>query len=123
MFASEVKKYVVRLSTEQREALEALIDKGKHRAAQVLKARVLLKADVARTGKGWSDGRIVRVLHTSRSTVFRTRRRLFEDGFDAVLTRRRSSKTAARRGFDRAGTRQWQSVNQANQTAGTNRSG
>ena len=41
-----VKKYVVRLSGEERERLETLIRKGKTPARRVLKARILLKADV-----------------------------------------------------------------------------
>src|SRR5262249_48695580 len=41
-----VKKYVVRLSGEERERLETLIRKGKSPARRVLKARILLKADV-----------------------------------------------------------------------------
>jgi hypothetical protein len=40
-----VKKYVVRLSGEERERLETLIRKGKTPARRVLKARILLKAD------------------------------------------------------------------------------
>src|SRR5216684_3145995 len=50
-----VKKYVVRLSGEERERLEALIRKGKSPAQRLLKARILLKADVSEAGEGWSD--------------------------------------------------------------------
>src|SRR5262245_44416137 len=39
--------YVVRLSGEERERLETLIRKGKSPARRVLKARILLKADVS----------------------------------------------------------------------------
>src|SRR5262249_22111382 len=49
-----VKKYVVRLSGEERERLETLLRKGKSPARRVLKARILLKADVSEAGKGWS---------------------------------------------------------------------
>src|SRR5215475_12653525 len=42
-----VKKYVVRLSGEERERLETLLRKGKSPARRVLKARILLKADVS----------------------------------------------------------------------------
>ena len=41
-----VKKYVVRLSREERERLETLIQKGKSPSKRLLKARILLKADV-----------------------------------------------------------------------------
>ena len=46
-----VKKYVVRLSGEEREQLEALIRKGKSPARRLLKARILLKADVSEAGE------------------------------------------------------------------------
>ncbi len=42
-----VKRYVVRLSAEEREQLEALIRKGKSPARRLLKARIWLKADVS----------------------------------------------------------------------------
>jgi hypothetical protein len=97
-----VKKYVVRLSPEEREMLESLIHKGKRPASQVLKARILLKADISEAGDGWSDGRIVAALDTSLSSVFRTRQRLVEEGFDAVLNRKHSPNSARRRIFDGA---------------------
>ena len=57
-----VKKYVVRLSGEERERLEALLRKGKSPAQRLLKARILLKADVSESGEGWSDSRIIKAL-------------------------------------------------------------
>jgi transposase len=97
-----VKKYVVRLSKDERSALEDLISKGKHPAATILKARVLLKADVSDAGEGWSDSRIVKALDTSVATVARIRQRLVEDGLDAVLTRKHSPNSARKRVFDGA---------------------
>ena len=55
-----VKKYVVRLSGEEREHLEALIRKGKSAAQRLLKARILLKADISEAGEGWSDSQIIK---------------------------------------------------------------
>ena len=83
-----VKKYVVRLSGEERERLETLIRKGKSPARRVLKARILLKADVSEAGKGWSDNRIIEALETSPSMVYRVRKQLVEEGFEAVLSRK-----------------------------------
>ena len=80
-----VKKYVVRLSGEEREQLEALIRKGKSAAQRLLKARILLKADVSEAGEGWSDNRIIKALETSASMVYRVRKQLVEEGFEAVL--------------------------------------
>ena len=57
-----VKRYVGRLSAEEREQLEALIRKGKSSAQRLLKARVLLKADISEAGEGWSDSKIIAAL-------------------------------------------------------------
>jgi Homeodomain-like domain len=102
MSENAVKKYVVRLSQAERETLEAFIRTGKRAAAQVLKARILLKADVSEAGEGWSDRRIVTALDTSLSTVLRTRQLLVEEGFEAVLRRKQSPNSARRRIFDGA---------------------
>src|SRR5215831_3125092 len=47
-----VKKYVVRLSGEERERLETLIRKGKSPARRVLKARILLRPMSRKLAKG-----------------------------------------------------------------------
>jgi transposase len=96
------KKYVVKLSAEERDRLEALIHKGKHSAQLLMKARILLKADVSEGGQGWSDSRIARALDTSIATIGRTRQQLVEEGFDAVLTRKHSPASARARVFDGA---------------------
>jgi hypothetical protein len=80
-----VKKYVVRLSGEERERLETLIRKGKSPAQRLLKARILLKADVSEGRDGWSDSQITKALETTPSLVHRVRKQLAEEGFDAVL--------------------------------------
>jgi hypothetical protein len=71
-----VRKYVVRLSGEERERLAALLGKGKNPARRLLKARVMLKADVSESGEGWSDSRIIKALETSVSMVSRVRKQL-----------------------------------------------
>ena len=71
-----VKKYVVKLRAEEREQLNTLIRTGKHRARQLRKARILLKADVSEAGEGWSDSQIAIALDTTVNTVARTRQRL-----------------------------------------------
>jgi Homeodomain-like domain len=94
-----VKKYVVRLSGEERERLETLIRKGKSPAQRLLKARILLKADVS-AGEGWSDSRIIKALETSVSMGYRARKQLVEEGFEAVLSRKQRATPAVARIFD-----------------------
>jgi hypothetical protein len=52
---SVVKKYIVKLSPEEREQLTELIQKGKAAARKLLRARILLKADTSDEADGWSD--------------------------------------------------------------------
>jgi hypothetical protein len=95
-----VKKYVVRLSEEERAQLEALIGKGKSAARRLTKARILLKADVSDAGEGWSDGEIVRALGVSICLVQRTRRQLVEAGLEAALNRKPRATPAVAPIFD-----------------------
>ena len=97
-----VKKYVVRLSAEERAQLDELIRKGKRCAQLLTKARILLKADVSELGEGWSDSRIAAALDTSIATIERTRRQLVEEGFEAVLRRKYNPNSARPRIFDGA---------------------
>ena len=95
-----VKKYVVLLSGEERERLEALLRKGKSPARRQLKARILLKADVSELGEGWSDSRIIKALETSASMIYRVRKQLVEEGFEAVLSRKRRATPPVPKIFD-----------------------
>ena len=83
-----VKKYVVRLSCGERSLLETMIRKGSNPAQRLRKARILLKADVSEAGEGWSDNQIIEALATSASMVYRVRKQLVEEGFEAVLSRK-----------------------------------
>jgi len=97
-----LKKYIVRLSDDERAELNALIDKGKHPARKLLKARILLKADASAAGPGWADGDIAAALETSIDTVAKTRQQLVEEGLEAALTRKHSPASARPRIFDGA---------------------
>jgi transposase len=95
-----VKKYVVRLSEDERKQLNEMIRKGKSSAQRLMKARILLKADVSDAGEGWSDSRIVEALDTSATTVYRARQQLVEEGFEAVLSRKQRAKPSVPPIFD-----------------------
>lgn len=92
------KKYVVRLSAEERERLHTMIRTGKRAAQMLMKARILLAADV--DGPALSDGRIVERLGTSRSSVERVRQRLVEEGLEAALVRRTQERPSRTPIFD-----------------------
>jgi len=94
-----VKRYVVRLSAQEREQLQALVRRGKGPARRLLKARILLKADVSEGGPG-SDSKIIAALDTSASMLYRVRKQLLEEGFEAVLSRKQRATPAVARIFD-----------------------
>ena len=52
-----VKKYVVKLSAEERNRLESMVRAGKNLAQILTRARVLLKADVSEAGEGGATAR------------------------------------------------------------------
>ena len=83
------KKFIVELDTTERERLNALVSKGKAPAKTILKARILLKADVAEGSPGWLDAQIVEALDSNLTMVSRVREQLVTEGLDAVLTRKK----------------------------------
>jgi Homeodomain-like domain len=83
------KKFIVKLSCEERAQLTRLISKGKAAAKTVLKARILLKADQGVAGESWADEKICDALDTNVSMVSRVREKFVNQGLDAVLTRKR----------------------------------
>jgi transposase len=79
------KKYIVRLSSEEREQLLSLVRKGKVAARKQLRARILLQADQGELGPAACDEEIAGSLETSVRTVERMRQRLVEEGLPAAL--------------------------------------
>ena len=95
-----VKKYVVRLNGDEREQLAALTRKGRGPAQRLMRARILLKADVSDAGNGWSDNQIIEAFVASASMVYRVRKQLVEDGLKAVLSRKPRAAPAVPKIFD-----------------------
>ena len=95
-----VKKYVIKLSEAERSHLQGVINKGKSPAKRLLKARILLKADVGAHGEGWSDGRIMDALDTNKSMVTRVRQQFVEEGLEAVLSSKQRAAPAITPIFD-----------------------
>ena len=60
----------------------------------------MLKADVSQASDGWSDSRIIKALETSPSMVYRVRKQLVEEGFEAVLSRKQRATPAVAPIFD-----------------------
>jgi Homeodomain-like domain len=82
------KKFVAEFSAEERAAERSDLQR-QGSAKVILKARILLKADKAEGGAGWSDDDVCRALDTNVTMVQRVREKLVTEGLDAVLTRKK----------------------------------
>lgn len=80
------KRYVVKLTNQQRERLLKLLRSGTAPARTLNRARILLKADADGPDR-WTDERIAQALDTSVATVGRARKRFFRQGLEAALER------------------------------------
>jgi transposase len=64
------------------------------------RGRILLKADQSDNGPGWPDGSISEALDVTVQTIERVRKQLVEEGFDAVLSRRKYTQKVSRKKID-----------------------
>jgi transposase len=95
-----LKKYVVTLTAEERQALSELITAGKAAAQKLTHARILLKSDAAAGGPAWPDQRIAEALEVSTATVERVRQRFVEQGTEAALVRKKQARPSRERALD-----------------------
>ena len=76
---NSVKRYVVRLSADERERARSADPERKEPGTTAAES-----ADIAEgrceAGEGWSDSRIIKALETSVSMVYRVRKQLVEEG-------------------------------------------
>ena len=92
-----MKTYRVTLKPEERVDLERMMRTGKAAATKLTHARILLLADETPGGPARSDGQIIEALEVSKNTVCRVRERFVEQGLEAALVRKPSSRTYARK--------------------------
>ena len=88
------KKYIMRLSDEERRELSEVVRKFKGTSEKVRRAQILLKADVA--GANWMDRQIAEAFGCRTKTVENVRQRLVERGFKQSLNgaKRAASSTS-----------------------------
>ena len=81
------KKYIVRLSDQEREQLKVVISKLSGSSQKVRRANILLIADT--NGPAWTDHQIAAAYHCRTKTVENVRQRLIERGFEETLQGRK----------------------------------
>lgn len=77
------KKFIVRLSDEERGVCQEIIKKLKGSSQKVRRAQMLLKADA--DGPGWPDGRIAEAFNCRTHTIENLRKRLVTEGFEVAV--------------------------------------
>jgi len=95
------KKYIVRLSEEERATCQAAIKKLKGSSQKVRRAHLLLKADA--DGPAWTDAQIAKAFDCRVQTLENLRKRLVTEGFELALDGKQREKPPTPPKLDGAG--------------------
>ena len=79
-----IRKYIIRLNSEEHAPLLALGNTGEAAAVTLLHAWILLKADGGADRRCWTDAESADALDTSAATVHRVRQGVVEQGLEAA---------------------------------------
>jgi transposase len=80
------KKYIVRLTADERQVMEDLVKKGKTQAYRIKHAHILLAIDA--DGPNGSDHQAAKAYQCHENTVRNVRQRFVEYGLEAALERK-----------------------------------
>lgn len=83
-----VKKYVLKLTDEERAELARLVRKGDVAGWKVQRAQALLKCDQGPDGPGWADARVAEAFGVTTRSLESWRKRAVEGGPMALLQRK-----------------------------------
>lgn len=92
------KKYIVRLSEEERNILTDVVKKLKGTSQRVRRAQILLKADA--NGPNWTDQKIADAFDCRRQTVENIRESLVTNGFYVTLNGKKRETPARKKLLD-----------------------
>ena len=95
------KKYIVRLTDEERVICEATIKEEKGRSEKLRRATILLRADTNR--QAWDDAKISEAVGCRRQTVENVRQAVVLEGFEAALIRKKRATPPTPKLLDGAG--------------------
>jgi len=93
------KIYKVELLKQEREELLAIIKKGKHTSQTYRNAYVLLNTDEGKYSEKITNAEITKVLKVGMRTIDRIKKRFIEEGFEACLSRKPTTRVYERK-FD-----------------------
>lgn len=90
------KRYVVRLSAEERERLEGLVNRGREAAYRRRHAQILLLADQGADGESVIDREVAERVGCTRRLVEQVRERCVCEGLQAALERKKRNRERSR---------------------------
>jgi len=82
------KKYVLKLTTEERAELDQLVKKGKAAVWKIQRAQALLKCDQSAAGPGWKDAEIAEAYGCTTRSLESWRKQAVEQGPLSLLERK-----------------------------------
>jgi transposase len=85
-------RYTIKLSQEEVKELMAIINKGSHTSHTFRTAYILLNCDEGNYSDKATNEQISKLLKVGMRTIDRVKKRFIEEGFEAVLERRASSR-------------------------------
>ena len=85
-------RYTIKLSQEEVKELMAIINKGSHTSHTFRMAYILLNCDEGDYSDKATNEQISKLLKVGMRTIDRVKKRFLEEGFEAVLERRASSR-------------------------------
>ena len=93
-----MKKYIVTLTEDERDALGVLASKGEHKSQKILNALILLGCDVGgyQMKRSTNEG-MARVLNISMKKIDRVKKRFVMEGLDVALNGRKGSRIYAKK--------------------------
>jgi transposase len=90
-------RYTVKLSQEEVNMLMAIINKGSHTTQKFRAAYILLNCDKGDHSEKVTNEQISKVLKVGMRTIDRVKKKFVEEGFEAVLERRPSTRVYERK--------------------------
>jgi|SRR5665811_2188445 len=90
-------RYTIKLKREEVNELMAIINKGSHTTQKYRAAYILLNCDEGDHSEKVTNEQISKVLKVGMRTIDRVKKKFIEEGFEAVLERRPSTRTYERK--------------------------
>jgi transposase len=94
------KRYIVRLTDQERQQLNTLLGRKRLGAEKRKRAQILLKADASQDGPAWVDARIAEAFDISVVTVEKIRKRYVLEGLEETIERRKQCRPSRQRVLD-----------------------